>query len=133
MAAGLGDVLGLTFVLMPHGFPVGVVATPANKGRHPVQLSIATGKPIDLLGQELEVETQVLLTGASSATGIAHAALALVDRTADGYAAAVSATNRAAALVMHTAEGVARATAETFGEAGISNDDLEMLYLLGVL
>lgn len=109
--------------------------TVTSKGRKPTQISIATGKSIDLLkitDEEL-VERHVAIAGATSATTATYTAPVLVERALAGAVAVQSGTHRAAMLVDRAAAGVISASLRGVSPAGVINDDLEVLYLAGVL
>ena len=115
---------------------VAVAAPASTKGRHPQLISIATGKPIDLLAitDEELVETHVVLAGSTSGLALTHPALALVERTSGGVMVVSAHTYTAAALVDRVGGGVISASLRTVeASVAIVNDDLEILYLAGVL
>ena len=112
-----------------------VVVASGTKGRHPQLISIATGKPIDLLAitDEELVETQILVAGSTYATAVTHPAAVLVERSAAGATVAEARTHRASVLVDRVGAGVTVATLRSVAAVGVLNDDLEVLYLAGVL
>ena len=114
---------------------VPVEAGAGTKGRHPQLISIATGKPIDLLtikDDEL-VETHVLVSGATYALAVTYPAAVLVERMAAGYASAETATRAAAVLVDRVGGGTITASLRSVAAVGVIDDALEVLYLAGVL
>lgn len=108
------------------------VTTPT-KGRRPQRISLAPSKAIDLLAIPADIETHVLVAGHTSGEAVTQPALALVERRAAGLAMGETRTIPAVMLVDHAGGGVAVGSLRGVASAGLINDDLEVLYMAGVL
>ena len=114
---------------------VAVEQAPAPKGRHPQLISIATGKPVDLLAltDDQLVETHVVLSGSTSASAVTYPATVLIEHVGGGVVRAYSRTESAAVLIDRVCQPTLTASLRASAAVGVINDDLEVLYLAGVL